>query len=95
MVTVCHGEDAAELDRHCVLGDATLLARRHGMHDVVVWLGPHSTGISKTMLDVLNSSVDEYGLAEWRLETPLHLFNTVTGERRRGTRGMRGLAQGS
>lgn len=64
VMAVGHGKDAAELDGHCVFGDAALLARRHGMPDFVVWLGSHGIGISKPTLDVLNSSVDECRLAE-------------------------------
>lgn len=84
-VTVGHGEGAAEFDGDGVFGDATLLARFHGPHSLVVWIELHDFGVLQTFLDILNSSIDEYRLAEWRSEAPLHLIESVPGDRRHDT----------
>lgn len=81
MTTVGHGEGAAEFDGDGVSGDAALLARFHGPRSLVVWIELHDFGVLGIFLDILNSSVDEYRLAEWRSEAPLHLIESVAGNR--------------
>lgn len=81
LATVGHGEGATEFDGDGVFGDAALLARFHGPHSLVVWIEMHDFGVLQTFLDILDSSIDEYRLAEWRSEAPLHLVESVARDR--------------
>lgn len=86
VVTVGHGENATEFDECGIFGDAFFLAISGGPHNSVALIEVRDADVSETAFEVLNGPIHEYWLAEWRLEAPLYLINTVVVESRRGPR---------